>query len=331
MNHRSNTLSSLRRLAFGLRHVLAGGALLALAGVSAAQGAKPVELQYGVIRGLTTSNLAKENGALERRLAEAGTALVWRGPYSGTPFEALSAGQVDVTFTTSTNASPAILGNAKFRIFAYQAPDLDGEGIWVKKDSGIKTLADLKGRKIATDKGGSGHHVLLKALDKAGISPKDVKISHFDPADALAAFNGGQVDALASWRTFGASAEAKGNGVRLVSGRDVGSENLLIYIAREQFAAEHPEALKAVFEALRESAAQSAKDPAATAVLWQKLGNLDAQTAPIFVPPASREVLPVTPAILPTLQSAAKLFVKYRVIPREPDFKPFILDVNKAP
>lgn len=331
MHHPSNPVPSIHRIATALRRSFVGALLLAAAGLGAAQGAKPVELQYGVIRGLTTSNLAKENGSLERKLSEAGAALVWRGPYSGTPFEALSAGQVDVTFTTSTNASPAILGNAKFKIFAYQEPDLDGEGIWVKKDSGIKTLADLKGRKIATDKGGSGHHVLLKALDKAGLAPKDVKVSYFDPADALAAFNGGQVDAVATWRTFGASAESKGNGVKLVSGRDIGSENLLIYIAREQFAKEHPKALKAVFDALRDSAAQSAKDPAATAALWQKLGNLDAQTAPIFVPPASREIHAVTPAILPTLQSAAKLFVKYRVIPSEPDFKPFIFDVNAVP
>jgi sulfonate transport system substrate-binding protein len=127
-----------------------------------------------------------------------GSTLVCRGPYPGTPYEALSAGQVDVTFTTSINAAPALLGNVKFKIFAYQEPDLDGEGVWVKKDSGIKTLADLKGRGIASDKGGSGHHVLLKALDKAGISPKDAQISYFDPADALAAFNGGQVEAIAT-------------------------------------------------------------------------------------------------------------------------------------
>jgi len=307
-------------------------AALTLAAVSTApsiaQNPKPFELQYGVIRGLTTSNLAKENGTLERKLKEVGANLVWRGPYSGTPFEALSAGQVDVTFTTSTNAAPAVLGNAKFKIFGYQEPDLDGEGIWVKKDSGIKSLADLKGRKVASDKGGSGHHVLLKALDKAGIDPKDVQISYFDPADALAAFNGGQVEALATWRTFGASAETKGNGFKLVSGRDVGSENLLIYIVRDQFAKDHPRAVKAVFDALREAAAESAKDPAATARLWEKLGSLDPKVAPIFVPPASREFRAMTPALLPTLNSAANLFVKYGIIPRAPDYSKVLFDVN---
>ncbi|WP_371423087.1 ABC transporter substrate-binding protein [Tardiphaga sp.] len=322
---------SLRFNSLLLAAALAGLAFaLMLADIAplAAQGAKPVDFQFGVIRGLTTSNLAKENGAFDRRLGEAGARLVWRGPYPGTPYEALAAGQVDATFTTSTNAAPAVLGNAKFKIFGYQEPDLDGEGVWVKKGAGINSLADLKGRKIASDKGGSGHHVLLKALDRAGISPKDVDISYFDPADALAAFNGGQVEAIATWRTFGASAETKGNGVKLVSGRDVGSENLLIYIVREQFAKEHPRTIKAAFDALRESAAESAKDPAATARLWEKLGNLDPKVAPIFVPPASRELHAVTPALIPILDNAANLFVKYGVIPRAPDYSRMLFNVS---
>lgn len=307
---------------------LATTVLVAGTGLMAASEAVAVDVNYGVIRGLTTSNLAKENGTLDKELAAVGDKLVWRGPYSGTPYEALSAGQVDITFTTSTNAAAAALGNTKFVIFGYQEPDLDGEGVWVKKDAGIRTLADLKGKRIATDRGGSGHHVLLKSLEKAGLTPKDVKISYFDPADALAAFNGGQVDALATWRIFGASAETKGGGVKIASGRDVGSENVLIYIAREAFAKAHPQAVKAVFNALAESAAQSAKDPAATAKLWETLGKLSPEDAKIFVPPASRPFLPVTNALLPTLESAAALFVKHKVVPRVPDYRPLIFDVN---
>lgn len=298
------------------------------AGLLGATTAMAVDVNYGVIRGLTTSNLAKENGSLDKELSAIGDKLVWRGPYSTTPYDGLSAAQVDITFTTSTNAAAAASGNTKFVIFAYQEPDLDGEGVWAKKDAGIRTLADLKGKRIATDRGGSGHHVLLKALQKAGLTTKDVKISYFDPADALAAFNGGQVDALATWRIFGASAESKGGGVKIASGRDVGSENLLIYVAREAFAKEHPKALKAVFTALASSAAQSAKDPAATARLWETLGKLSPDEAKIFVSPASRPLLPVTAALLPTLENAADLFVKNKVVPRVPDYRPLIFDVN---
>lgn len=316
---------ALPRASAWLRRLLLGAAL----GL-AAQAAFATDVNFGVIRGLTTSNLAYDNGTLQKRLGALGYDLKWRGPYSGTPYDALSAGQVDITFTTSTNAAAVAQGASRFKIFGYQEPDLDGEGVWVKKDAGIKTLADLKGRKIATDRGGSGHHVLLKALEKAGLDPKDVQISYFDPAEALAAFNGGQVEALATWRTFGASAEAKGNGVKLVSGRDVGSENVLIYIAREAFAKEHPEALKAVFEALRESAAQSAADPEATAKVWARLGNLPLEQARIFVPPASREFRAVTPALVPTLEQAANLFVKYKVISKAPNYTPFVFDVNQV-
>lgn len=287
-----------------------------------------VPLQYGVIRGLTTSNLAKEDGFLERALARVNATLVWRGPFSNTPNDALSAGQVDVSFTTATGAASALLGNVDYRIFAYQEPDWDGEGIWVRPAAGIHSLRELKGHTIATDKGSSGHHVLLKALEKAGLTPQDVKISYFDPADALAAFNSGQVDALSTWRTFGASAEKQGGGVRIASGRDIGSDNALLYVVRAQFAQEHPQIVKAVFEALHDAAAESAAHPDATAALWAKLGKLPPDVAERFVPPASRPVLPATPDILPILQRAAEPFVREKVIPRAPDFAPTLLDVN---
>lgn len=304
-------------------------ALLAAASAAIPAQASAVDVNFGVIRGLTTSNLAHDSGLLQDKLQALGHTLQWRGPYSGTPYDALNAGQVDITFTTSTNAAAVALGNTRFKIFAYQEPDRDGEGIWVKKDAGIQTLQDLKGRKIASDKGGTGHHLLLKALQKTGLTLDDVQVSFFDPAEALAAFNSGQVDALATWRTFGASAESRGNGVKLANGHDLGSENLLIYIARSSFAQEHPEAVKAVFDALHEAAQRSAADPEATAEVWARLGKLPLENARLFVPPASRSLHPVTAELLPTLQTAAQTFVDYKVIPRVPDYADFILDVNQ--
>lgn len=309
-----------------LSRLLAAAAFGAVAQVSVA-----ADVNYGVIRGLTTSNLAYDSGLLQKKLAAVGHQLKWRGPYGGTPYDALNAGQVDITFTTSTNAAAVVLGDTRFKIFAYQAPDLDGEGVWVKKSSNIKTLADLKGRRIATDRGASGNHVLLKTLEKAGLTLKDVQVSYFDPPEALAAFNGGQVEALATWRTFGVSAEARGDGVKLSTGREVGSENLLIYIVRTDFANKHPEAVRAVFDALQESARQSAANPEATAEVWARLGKLPLDSARLLVPPASRTVEFVTPALLPTLKNAGDLFVKYGVIPRSPNYEGFIFDVSKLP
>lgn len=306
--------------------------LLALAGtwVGAVSTAHAADVNFGVIRGLTTSNLAQDSGLLQDKLQAAGHTLQWRGPYSGTPYDALNAGQVDITFTTSTNAAAVALGNSRFKIFGYQEPDRDGEGIWVKKDAGIKTLQDLKGKKIASDKGGTGHHLLLKALQKTGLTLDDVQVSFFDPAEALAAFNSGQVDALSTWRTFGASAESRGNGVKLADGNELGSENLLIYIVRDSFAQAHPEAVKAVFAALQEAAQRSAANPEATAEVWARLGKLPLETARIFVPPASRTFHPVDKSLIPTLDSAAQTFVDFKVIPRVPDYSDFIFDVNQV-
>ncbi|MGO6902529.1 aliphatic sulfonate ABC transporter substrate-binding protein, partial [Rhizobium ruizarguesonis] len=80
--------------------------------------------------------------------------------------------------------------------------------ILVRKDSSIKTLEDLKGKKVAFKRGSSAHNVTVKVLRKAGLKPEDVEQVDLSPPDAAAAFKNGSIDAWSIWDPYLAIAEA---------------------------------------------------------------------------------------------------------------------------
>jgi len=125
-------------------------------------------------------------------------------PSAQTLLEALSAGAVDA----------GAVGDAPF-IFAYaagskikvvQATKSSGGGsstaVLVRADSPIRTAADLKGKRIATGRGSIGHYLLLRVLERAGLTPQDVTLVFLSPGDAKAAFGSGSVDAWVTWGSY---------------------------------------------------------------------------------------------------------------------------------
>jgi sulfonate transport system substrate-binding protein len=129
---------------------------------------------------------------------------------SGPPqIEAATAGRIDFAITGN---SPPIFGaasNAKVKVVAAYDGGGNGDQILVHADSPIKTIADLRGKSIAVGKGSSANGHILGQLEKAGLSPSDVKFVFLQPADALSAFTRHQTDAWAIWDPYTAQAEAE--------------------------------------------------------------------------------------------------------------------------
>ncbi|MGM4909999.1 aliphatic sulfonate ABC transporter substrate-binding protein [Rhizobium sp. 768_B6_N1_8] len=153
--------------------------------------------------------LAKRRGALEKRLADQGITVSWSEFTSGPPLlEALGAGALD--FGATGDVPPLFAqaaGGALYYVGVYRGSPA-GSAILVRKDSPIKTLEDLKGRKVAFKRGSSAHNVTVKALRKAGLAPQDVQQIDLAPPDAAAAFKNGSIDAWSIWDPYLAIAEA---------------------------------------------------------------------------------------------------------------------------
>jgi sulfonate transport system substrate-binding protein len=107
--------------------------------------------------------------------------------------------------------------------------------VLVRADSPIRTAADLKGKRIATGRGSIGHYLLLRVLERAGLTPKDVTIVFLSPGDAKAAFNSGAVDAWVTWNPYVALAQlhdktrivADGQGLLHAIGFEVASDRAI--------------------------------------------------------------------------------------------------------
>jgi sulfonate transport system substrate-binding protein len=194
--------------------------------------------------------LLKGKGDLERRLAPLGFKVAWTEFPSGPPLlEALNVGAID--FGHAGEAPPifAQAAGAPFVYVAHEPPAPAGEAILVPKDSPIKTVAELRGKKVALNKGSNVHYLLVRALEKAGVKYSEIEPVFLAPADARAAFERGSVDAWVIWDPFQAAAEVATKARTLADGTGLVSNNQF-YLATKAFADANPRVIDTVIAAV---------------------------------------------------------------------------------
>jgi taurine transport system substrate-binding protein len=116
----------------------------------------------------------------------------------------------------------------------------------VRNGSGINSLADLKGKKLAAAPVSTDHYQLLALIKSVGLTEKDVQVFAIPQPDIVAGFNRGDIDGGFVWNP--ALDELKKNGKVLVTSKDVaekGAPTFSAWVATGAFAKEHPDFLKA--------------------------------------------------------------------------------------
>src|SRR5947199_10594765 len=194
--------------------------------------------------------LLKSKGTLEDKLKAIGYQVVWTEFPSGPPLlEALNVGAIDFGNTGEAPPIFAEAAGAPIQYVAYEPPAPKGEAILVPKDSPLKSVADLKGKKVALNKGSNVHYLLVKALEKAGVKYSEIEPMFLAPADARAAFERGAVDAWVIWDPFQAAAEAATGARTLADGTGIVS-TYQFYLAGQKFADANPQVIDAVIAAI---------------------------------------------------------------------------------
>lgn len=288
----------------------------AVAGMSApavAQNA-PKEIRIGYQKtGVLV--IARQQAALEKHFADQNVAVKWVEFSSGPPMlEAINVGSVDFG---AVGDSPPIFAQAAGAAIVYAAgsPITNGQGILVPKDSPIKTVADLKGKRIGFTKGSSAHNVVVQTLEKFGLTYADITPIYLTPPDAGPAFANGSIEAWAIWDPYFAIGEAKQNGRILINAYEVTKTNSF-YIANRDFAKSNGRTLQHTVDALTKAAAWAeANRPEVAKSLAAVTGiPLDIQT--IAAKRASFTIGPVTEEIIVTQQGVADRFYKLGLIPK---------------
>ncbi|WP_036303954.1 sulfonate ABC transporter substrate-binding protein [Methylomicrobium agile] len=210
--------------------------------------------------------ILKSTGELEKRLQDKGVSVKWAEFQFGPPMlEALNANKLDFAVTGET--PPVFAQAAKGSPLVYVANEPaspQGEGLVVKADSEIKSVVDLKGKKIATAKGSNAHYFLIQALAKAGLTLNDIEVAYLAPADARAALERGDVAAWSIWDYFYAAAEVQLATRTLTDGTGI-VNNHAFYTSRREFVEKYPELIEIVLEAVRKTDAWVKNNPAEAA------------------------------------------------------------------
>lgn len=294
---------------------LALAGLLAGAAASASAQDALKELRIGFQKtGLPV--IAKQQGTIEKRLAERGIATKWVEFTAGPPLlEALNVGSIDFGWTGDGPPIFAQSAGAKLVYVAALPPNGAGEAIIVKADSPIRAVADLKGKKVAMGKGTSAHNLTVAALEKAGLAFADITPVYLSPADAAAAFARGSVDAWTIWDPYLAIAETKYAPRTLTTGKDTFQVNTYA-LANRGFAEKNPRAVEAVLAGLAEAATWAGGNRDKVATSLAEITGVELTAQKLAAGRLEFGVFPITDAIVAGQQATADRFHRLGLIPR---------------
>lgn len=310
---------SIRSTSFWTKTLLlssATAALMMLTGCSKQQAEEQVTLNIGFQKyGLLP--ILKERGVLEKTLKEQGVNVKWvEFPAGPQLLEGLNVGSV--VFGEAGEAPPifAQAANSNLIYVANQPAAPKAEALIVQKDSKIKSIQDLKGKRVVLNKGSNVHYLLLKLLEANNLTLDDIHVVYLPPSDARAAFEKGAVDAWVIWDPFFAAAEQQ-IGARVIATGDNLVSNHQFYLADRKFAEAHPKVIQAVVNELNLSTEWVEANQDEAAKLLQKPTGLDFNILKSSISRMGFGVTPISAQVSKEQQQVADAFFEQKLIPHK--------------
>jgi sulfonate transport system substrate-binding protein len=260
--------------------------------------------------------LKSRSADLDKHLAEQSATADWKEFKHGPAiWEAIKAKEVDIGYVGETPPVFAQAGGVDFVYVASDPPAPKAEALIVRKDSPLKSLRDLKGKKVALNRGSNVHYLLVKALESVKLSLSDIEVTYLAPGDARPAYDSGKVDAWVIWDPFLAAAETAGsrelaNGEKLV-------DNRLFYVARREFAQEHPELLRSTLDEFKSLSDWESKNPEESSKILAESSGVAYDALLRSEKRHAYGILPITDQVLDAQQAIADSFRKLELIPKD--------------
>ncbi|MBD2440855.1 sulfonate ABC transporter substrate-binding protein [Nostoc sp. FACHB-110] len=269
--------------------------------------------------------LLKTKGVLEKRLSPQGVSVEWiEFPAGPQLLEAMNVGSIDFGHV---GESPPIFAQAAGAALTYVAgiaPSPAGSAILIPQNSPIKELSELKGKKIAFQKGSSAHLLLVQALQKAGLKYTDIEPKYLPPADARAAFVKGSVDAWVIWDPFYAAAQKATNARVLVDGTGINKQGGY-YLGSRKFVTENSDTVKAILEEIQKLEEWSQQHREEVAQTLAPVLGIDVETMRIATQRRSFGVVPIDDRLINLQQEVADTYYQLKLIPKQVNVKDALL------
>ncbi|MEW1823929.1 ABC transporter substrate-binding protein [Streptomyces sp. NPDC088196] len=285
-------------------------------------------------KGSLTLNVGDQKGGSEAVLRAAGELknldykIKWSTFTSGPPLlEAVNAKAVDIGGVGNTPPVFAAGAGSKIKVVAAWHGTSEGDAILVPKDSKLGKPQQLKGKSIAVAQGSSAHFQLVASLKAAGLGIGDVKVKYLQPADALAAFTSGKIDAWAVWDPYTSQILQAKQGRVLTTGQGV-TNGLTFQVAAPGALADKKKAaaIKDYLDRLRRAQTWVFSHQEEWAKVWSKDTGLPYEVALASVKRtnSTRVSVAVDKPLIASEQQIADTFTQLKLIPRKVDFADFV-------
>lgn len=269
--------------------------------------------------------IIKARGDLDKALKQKGINIKWvEFPAGPQLLEGLNVGSV--VFGEAGEAPPifAQAANSKLVYIANQPAAPKAEALIVPKDSNIRSIQELKGKRVVLNKGSNVHYLLLKLLEANHLKLSDIDVVYLPPADARAAFEKGAVDAWVIWDPFFAAAEQQLGAKVLATGENLVS-NHQFYLADREFAEQHPDVLKTVVNELNTTTQWVSQHQTDAAKLLEQQTGLSTEILSTSISRMGFGVKPISNEVAKEQQYVADAFYQQKLIPNKINIQAAIL------
>ena len=265
--------------------------------------------------------VAKQQKLFEQEFPNA--KIEWREfPAGPQMLEALAVGAVDFGYVGNTPPIFAQAASKPLSYVAYEVVAPTGQAVLVHANDKISTLQDLKGKRIAVQKGSSAHELLAKTLQKAGLSWQDIQPIWLPPADARAAFDKQAVDAWAIWEPYLGTAELQGHTKTLVDGSAFPT-TYSFYIGNPDYIKKHPDSAPKLIKSINLADQWIVQHQNQALQIYAQSTGLSLPVAQRVLDkrPKPSPVHILTPEVVQSQQQIADLFKQEQLIPVQIDIQ----------
>ena len=258
----------------------------------------------------------KARGNLEKNLATRGISVEWKEFNTGPLIlKAIGEGKIDMGYA---GIVPLVFAQANDIPFVYVANDSTSIGsmaIIVPKDSPIKKLTELKGKKVAAVKGTASHYLLVRALMKAGLRMQDIEFVDLLPEKGQEAFKQKEVDAWVAWNPFLAQVQET-MPIRLLTNAEGLISDRNFYFASQSFAKNHDDIISIVIEESNQVGIWVTTHPEEAAQIWADSTGMNPKIALEVTKSRRYEALPIQDRAIEEQQRVAETFFRLGLLPK---------------
>lgn len=282
-----------------------------------------IKLDYAYYNPL--SLVLKEKGWLEEDFAKDGIKIEWvQSLGSNKSLELLNGSSVDFG---STAGAAALIGKANGNpiksVYVYSKPEWTA--LVTRADSGIKTVADLKGKKVAVTRGTDPHIFLLRVLEQNGLTDKDIQLVALQHPDGKNALEKGDVDAWVGLDPLMAQEEVEKNGQLFF--RDANLNTYGVLNVREAFAQKNPQYVERVLRSYEKARKWALANPAEYQKIVEKEAKLSEEVAAKVLERTDLRNPVIGEEQRKTIAAAGDILLKYGIVSQGTDISKVVNDL----